>query len=92
MPYFGTELYKFYMSQQCMQQLKHRSVVTIIHYNTCTYRLTAAEKEARLKEMMADAEWRDDQRAKNVARYEEEQRREDEEYTKNANKNDDFIA
>ena len=80
------------MSQQCMQQLKHRSVVTIIHYNTCTYRLTAAEKEARLKEMMADAEWRDDQRAKNVARYEEEQRREDEEYTKNANMNDDFIA
>ena len=54
--------------------------------------MTAAEKEARRKEMIEHAEWRDEQRTKNVARYEEEQRKEDEEYAKNAGRNDDFIA
>lgn len=42
--------------------------------------------------MMDNAKWRDKQRAKNVAQYDEEQRREDEEYEKNADKDDDFIA
>lgn len=42
--------------------------------------------------MMDNAQWRDDQRAKNVARYEEEQKKEEEDYARNAGKNDDFIA
>lgn len=54
--------------------------------------LTEEEKEAKLREMMENAKWRDDQRAQNVARYDEEQRRENEEYARNAGKNDDFIA
>jgi len=40
--------------------------------------LTREEKEAALKEMMSNAEWREGQRAENVARYRDEEEKEQE--------------
>lgn len=41
---------------------------------------------------MDNATWRDEQRARNVSKYEEEQRREDNDLARNAKREDDFIA
>lgn len=41
---------------------------------------------------MDNAEWRDTQRAQNVARYEEEQKKEDDEHAKNSKRDKDFLA
>lgn len=63
-----------------------------VQYYDFSLRLTKAEKEAKLNEMMDNAKWRDEQRSKNVARYKKEQEEEDEMYAKNAGKDNKFIA
>ena len=42
-------------------------------------KLSDAEKQAKLAEMMANAEWRDDQRSSRVGKYRAEQAKEEEE-------------
>jgi len=49
--------------------------------------LTDAEKQAKLAEMMANATWRDDQRTSRVKKYREGQEKEEEEASKEHDKN-----
>ena len=41
-------------------------------------KLSDEEKQRKLREMMANADWRDEQRTKNVKKYREEDRKEEE--------------
>lgn len=54
-------------------------------------KLTTAEKEARRKEMMEDAEWRDKQREENVRNYAEEDRRDREKSEQEKPKGSQFL-
>ena len=59
------------------------------HFSLCKlivffYRkLTEEEKKARLEEMMDNAKWREDQRTKNVKRYQQADQHEEESQQKN---------